>query len=88
MTTNGALGAQLLFYAGRLVPEAPATQSASTFVMVALLLMAESKTYKPVLAVGLTASPVVLKFTELGSKLSKAAWHRIDIEVSKLVETE
>ena len=54
--------------------------------MVALLLVPESETYKPVLAVGLTASPVVLHFRELGSKLSNAAWHRTDIEVSKLVE--
>ena len=88
MTADGALGAQLLFYAGRLVPEATATQSASTSVMMALLLVPESTTYKPVLAVGLTASPVVLHFGELDKRLSNPAWHRIDIEVSKLVDDE
>ena len=81
MTAGETLdGAQLLFYAGPLVAEAPATQSANASVMVALLLVPESETYKPVLAVGPTASSVVLHFRELVGQLENPAWHRIDIE--------
>ena len=88
MTASDALGgAQLLFYAGPLVPETPVTQSANASVMVALLLVPDtiSNSYKPVLAVGSTANPVVVHFREFGDQLQNPEWHRIDVEVSQLI---